>query len=219
MGRVSEGPKAREYLNEGLTAAERFSRMTEDLEERCRCIRTCALCCKLLGQPEQAREWLMKLPSVWSGIELCALEILDGGELRDHLQCALSDFLDVLQKLIFASSVGLDLQADERRAILEKLPRLLELLFEEGDYGLFAVPLAKAYAALAGEAASPEERERLAGKALAAAETFDGLGDGRHRSLLFRGMAYSASDATKTDPLPFKERIMQQLTESGFAGV
>ena len=37
MGRKTEGPKAREYLNEAVATAERFSRMTEDLEEKCRC--------------------------------------------------------------------------------------------------------------------------------------------------------------------------------------
>ena len=217
MGRETEGPKAREYLSEALTVAERFSRMTEDLEERCRCIRTCAFCCKLLGQPEQAREWMLRLPSLWSGIELCALEVLEGEELRDHLQCALSDFTDVLQKLVFASAELPGFRDEDRSAILDKLPRLLGLLFEEGDYGLFAAPLARAFAALAEAVGSPEEREMFAGKALAEAEAFDALPAGVHRSLLFRGMAYSPAEATKTEPLPLREQIVQRLAENGIA--
>ena len=216
MGRVIEGPKGRAYLNEALAVAERFSRMTEDLEERCRCIRTCALCCKYLGQPEQARERMLQLPGVWSGIELCAAEILEGEELRDHLQCALSDFTDVLQKLIFASAELPDLCEGERSSVLEKLPQLLELLFEEGDYGLFSAPLARAHAALAEALKEPEKQRENAEKALAAAEAFDGLSEGVHSSLLFRGMAYAPTEATKTEPLPLREQLARQLAENGF---
>lgn len=216
MGRVIEGPKGRAYLNEALAVAERFSRMTEDLEERCRCIRTCALCCKYLGQPEQARVWMLQLPGVWSGIELCAAEILEGEELRDHLQCALSDFTDVLQKLIFASVELPDLCEGERSSVLEKLPQLLELLFEEGDYGLFSAPLARAHAALAEALKEPEKQRENAEKALAAAEAFDGLSEGVHSSLLFRGMAYAPTEATKTEPLPLREQLARQLAENGF---
>ena len=215
MGRKTEGPRAREYLNEALAVAERLSRMTEDLEERCRCIRTCALCCKHLGQPEQARERMLQLPGVWSGIELCAAEILEGEELRDHLQCALSDFIDVLQKLIFASAELPGLREGERSAILEKLPQLLELLFEEGDYGLFSAPLARAHAALAEASKELEKQREHAEKALAAAEAFDGLTEGVHTSQLFRDMAYAPPEATKTEPLPLREQLARQLAENG----
>lgn len=211
MGRETEGPKSREYLNEALAVAERFSRMTEDLEERCRCIRCCALCCRLLGQPERAREWLEQLPSVWSGIELCAMEVLEGDALQDHLQYAVSDFTDALQKFIFAAAELPGWSAEEREAILRKLPRLLELLFEDGDYGLFTACLARACCGLAETAAETEARREYARKALAAAEAFDALRDGVHSSLLFRSMTYSPTDFTKTRPLPLREQLARRL--------
>ena len=215
MGRATEGPKGREYLNEALAAAERFSRMTEDMEERCRCIRICALCCKHLGQPEKAREWMARLPSLWSGIGLCAMEVLEGEELEEHIRCFLSDLTDVLQKVVFAAAEAPDLNAEERSAILLKLPRLLEMLFEEGDYGLFWPCLARAYTALAEAAEDASARRDYADKALAAAEAFDGLEYGAHRSLLFRGLAYSPMEFTKTETLSQRELTARKLTEAG----
>ena len=215
MGRNTEGPKGRAYLNEALAVAERFSRMTEDLEERCRCYRTCALCCKLLGQPEQARQWLDRLPSVWSAIDLCALEVLEGEELREHLSCAISDHADILQKLVFASAALPGRSPEERRAVLEKLPRLMELLFEEGDFGLFGPCLVRAYVALAASAADADAQQAYARKALDAAEAFDGLGGGVYRSLLFRGLAYSPAEFTKTEMLSQRELALRELAGSG----
>ena len=215
MGRAAEGPKGREYLNEALAVAERFSRMTEDMEERCRCIRVCALCCKHLGQPEKAREWMARLPSLWSGIGLCALEVLEGEELEEHIRCFLSDLTDVLQKLIFAAAEAPDRSAEERSVILLKLPRLLELLFEEEDYGLFWPCLARAYTDLAEAAEDEPARREHADKALAAAEAFDGLEEGTYRSLLFRGLAYSPMEFTKTERLSQRELVAQMLAEAG----
>ncbi len=215
MGRTAEGPRGREYLNEALAAADRFSRITEDLEERCRCIRTGTLCCKLLGQPEQAREWLARLPSLWSGIELCALEVLEGDELEGHIRCFLSDLTDVLQKLIFAAAELPGHSLEERRAVLLKLPRILELLFEEGDFGLFWPCLARAYAALAEAAEDETVRRDHARKALAAADAFDTLGEGTYHSLLFRGLDYSPLEFTKTETLSQRELMARRLAEIG----
>ncbi len=215
MGRAAEGPKRREYLNEALAAAERFSKMTEDLEERCRCIRTCALCCKLLGQPERAREWMARLPDLWSCIGLCAMEVLEGEELEAHIRCFLSDLTDILQKAVFAAA-GLPGRGPvERREVLLKLPRILELLFEEGDYGLFWPGLSRAYTALAEASEDAEEQQGYAQKALAAAEAFDALEDGTYRSALFRGLGYTPAEFTKTQPFSQRELAVRRLTESG----
>ena len=215
MGRAAEGPKGREYLNEALAVAERFSQMTEDMEERCRCIRVCVLCCKLLGQPERARERMAQLPSLWSGIGLCALEVLEGEELEEHIRSFLSDLTDVLQKVVFAAAEAPGSSAEERSAILQKLPRLLELLFEEGDYGLFWPCLARAHTALAEAAEDEPARREHADKALAAAEAFDRLEDGTHRSLLFRGLAYSPADYTKTERLSQRALAARRLAVAG----
>lgn len=127
MGRDAEEPKKREYLNEAMTVAKRYFRMTEDLEEQCSCIRTCALCFKLLEQPDRAREWMMRLPSALPDIDLCAIEILEGEELQNYLQCAISGHVDILQKLLLASASLPDRSDEERRVILEKLPQLLKI--------------------------------------------------------------------------------------------
>ncbi len=190
----------RDELRLSLSVAERFYRMTDDLEEKCRCIRTAALCCQLLGQPEEARRWMAQLPSVWSGIELCALELLEGGELRDHLQNTLSDFTDILCKLLLAYAELPGLSAAERKAGLQKLPGLLELLFEDGDYGLFWAPLVRARKKLAELSDEPEEKLRFEASAGSAADRFCALMEGKHSSVLFRGMGYSPKAFTGTLP-------------------
>ena len=201
LGKGAAGTKRRSCLQEALAAAERFEKMTEDAEELNRCRRISALCCKLLGQPEKAREWLDKLPSVWSGIELCALEVLEEQELSDHIASALRDMTDVMLKLLFASAEEPVRSAAERAAILEKIPRLLELLFVDGDLGLFAPYLARVFARL-GESGDGETRREYGKKALDTAAAFDRQGDGVHTSLLFRGLRWSPEEFTTTRAFP-----------------
>ena len=202
LGKEAEGPRRREELCFALSVAERLLRMTDDLEEQCRCIRYSALCHRLLGQPEEARRWMERLPGVWSGIELCAMELLEGKELREHLQCTLSDFTDILCKLLIAYAELPELSRDERRKILQKLPELLELLFENGDYGLFLVPMARAGEKLAELAEDREEQNRCETFAKSSAERFCALTGGRHSSLLFRGLSYSPEAFTGELPAP-----------------
>lgn len=202
LGKEAEGPRGREALRLSLSTAERLSRMTDDLEERCRCIRYSALCHQLLGQPEEARRWMERLPGVWSGIELCAMELLEGKELREHLQSTLSDFTDILCKLLLAYAELPELSRDERSKVLQKLPELMKLLFEDGDYGLFLVPMTRAEEKLAELAEDPEERIRHETLARNCAERFCALTEGRHASLLFRGLPYSPEDFTGHLPAP-----------------
>ena len=201
LGKAASGAKRRSCLLEALAAAERFEKMTEDAEERNRCRRISALCCKLLGQPEKAREWMYKLPSLWSGIKLCALEVLEGQALCDHIASALSDMTDGMLKLLFASAEEPGRSASERTAILLKIPRLLELLFEDGDLGLFTPYLSRAYARL-GETGDGDARREYANMALAAAKAFEQLGDGTHTSLLFRGLPWSPEEFTMPQAFP-----------------
>ena len=136
-------------------------------------------------------------------------------EYAEHIRSFLSDLTDVLQKVVFAAAEVPGRSAEERSAILGKLPRLLALLFEEGDYGLFWPCLARAHTALAEAAEDEPARREHADRALAAAEAFDGLEDGTHRSLLFRGLAYSPADFTKTERLSQRELAARRLTEAG----
>ena len=209
-----EGEGRRRGLALSLSVGERFLRMTEDLEGKCRCIRYLALGHKALGQPERARERMEELPSLWSGIELCALEVLEGKERQEHIRCTLLDLADILQKLIFERASDEALSRKERVRILEKLPRLLELLFEDGDYGLLYAPLSRARAMLAAQTRDrPEESREHARRALDYAETADRLTPGVHTSVLFQGLAWSPMDRTKPRRSTQRETVEALLAE------
>ncbi|MBR4703218.1 MAG: helix-turn-helix transcriptional regulator [Oscillospiraceae bacterium] len=209
-----EGEGRRRGLELSLSVGERFLCMTEDLEEKCRCIRYLALGHKALGRPERAREQMEKLPSLWSGIELCALEVLEGKERQQHIQSTLLDLADILQKLIFERASEDALTTKERVRILEKLPRLLELLFEEGDYGLLYAPLSRACAVLAAQTRDrPEESREYARRALDYADAADRLTPGVHTSVLFRGLAWSPMDRTKPRRGTQRETVEALLAE------
>ena len=209
-----EGEKRRHYLELSTSVAERFLKMTDDLEEQCRCIRYISLCHKALGQPEQAQRWMMKLPSVWSGIELTALEVLEGETRLDHIRSSLCDLADILKTLIFVYAKEGTLPREERVRVLEKLPCLLEIFFEKGDYGLFTVTLSRAYAELAVLSKDlPEKCREYTQKAFEYADAFDNLTPGVHSSLLFRGMTYSPKDFSKNYSKTQHEMVVARLSD------
>ena len=188
MGLYREDGERKHYLELSVSVAERFLKMTEDVEEQCRCISHIAVCSKLLGKREAAVRWLMKLPGSWSAIERTALDILEGQERIDSVQCSLDLFLQMVCQMLRVYVEDANLTDGQRIGILEKIPRILELFFEEGDYGYYHLLLSRTYAELAkcciGDG---QKREGYAGKALEHARMYDALSEGIHTSLLMRG--------------------------------
>ena len=109
MGLHNVKNRREHYLEFSISIAERFLKMTEDIEEQCRCIKNISICNKLLDKEEKAIAYLKKLPSMWSGIEATAIEIFDGKEKKDSIQCSIDAILHLLYHLILTyvkDSVG-----------------------------------------------------------------------------------------------------------------
>ena len=116
-------------------------------------------------------------------------------------------WLHLLDRLIDASLDGRP-QA-EQLAILQKLPALYELLFEQGDYGYYNASLTKTYlkiAALSDDAAATE----MLARAQRYAENYDRQTDSQHTSLLFRGHPITPEEWTKA----FRKTMTEWLADS-----
>ena len=209
MGLNDTDGRMQSYLERSVAVSRRFLLLTEDMEERCRAIGNVAVCYKLLGDYEQALEWLNKLPSMWSVIENTSLSVYDQETLKDAVPCSLDAVLQLLDRLINASIDGRP-QA-EQLAILQKLPALYELLFEQGDYAYYNAPLSRTYlkiAALSGDAAATEMLERTQ----KCAENYDRQTDGRHTSLLFRNHPITPSEWTKASRKTRTELVADSIS-------
>ncbi|MBQ9553098.1 MAG: helix-turn-helix transcriptional regulator [Clostridia bacterium] len=171
MGFHDMDGKRQAYLERSVAVSRRFLLLTEDMEERCRAIGNVAVCYKLLGDYEQALAWLNKLPSMWSSIENAALSVYDRETLKDDVPCSLDAVLHLLYRLIHASID--DRPQAEQLAVLQKIPVLFELLFEQGDYGFYNAFLAETYMKIAALSEDAEAKEMLA-RAQGCAENFAG---------------------------------------------
>ena len=133
MGLHDINGKKRHYLEMSIAIAERFLKMTSDIEEQCRCVSNIATCYKLLNQQEAAVSWAKKLPSMWCGIESTSIDIWEG---QDKM-CSLDAVLHLVHGLLFAYAEATERTTEKRIQILEKIPQIFEIMFENGDYGFY----------------------------------------------------------------------------------
>lgn len=199
MGFHNVNDKRKHYLEMSIFVSERFMKMTEDIEESCRCIRNIAICHKLLGNQEMAVSWMKKLPSMWSGIEQTALSVLEGEDRVDSIQCSLDAVLHLLYKLIYTSSEAPNLTVSQHIAILEKVPALFELLFENGDYGFYHAFLCDTNLELA-KCYLPDKEKALMciNKAIVHARKVDNALPSKHTSVLFADQAILPEEWTSS---------------------
>ena len=206
MGLHNMDGKRQAYLERSVAVSRRFLMLTEDMEERCRAIGNIAVCYKLLGDYEQALAWLNKLPSMWSVIENTSLSVYDQETLKDAVPCSLDAVFQLLNRLIDASLDGRP--PAEQLAILQKLPALCDLLFEQGDFGYYNAPLTRMYLKIAALSEDSAATDMLA-CAQRSAENYDRQIDSRHTSLLFRDHPITPSEWTK----PFQGTMTEWLAD------
>lgn len=212
MGLHNVDNKGKFYLELSISVSERFLKMTDDLEEQCRCINNASLCNKLLGNQEKAVEWMKKLPSVWSGIEYAALYVLDGNDKTDSIQCSLDATLHLLYRLISDYATEQKSSKQNRVKILEKIPSIFEIIFENDDYGFYHIFLSRVFLELAKLVEeNPEQANRYTKKALTHAQRYDDLSKGFHTSLLFKGHCISPETYTTANGQTQLEFVQRQL--------
>ena len=205
-------PQSKRYLELSISISERFLQLTHDIEEQCRCIKNIAICNRLLGNPEKALLWLKKLPSGWSCIEAAAIDVLTDADKRDSISCSLDMLLHLLYRLLSAYAEDKTLPKEKQIVVLEKLPRIFNVMFEQDDYGFYYKFLSEIYAKLANLSVDQStEQLNYAKQAIGAAECFDKLTTGSHTSVLFQNQPITPEEFTKKEKETQTERILQLL--------
>ncbi len=216
MGLHDVGGGRRHYLEMSIAVSERFMKMTDDIDESCRCIRNIAACHKLLGNNEAAVLWMNKLPSMWSGIEHTALSVLEGEERETSVRRSLNAALNLIYRLIYESSQSHGLSAAQRIMILEKIPAMFGLLLENGDYGFYHGFLSHTYLELA-KCCLPDREKAIAciESASEHACKMDGAQPSEHTSILFLGERISPDEWTRSGA-GAREKLLNALESSEF---
>lgn len=214
MGLHNVNNKKKHYLEMSISISERFLKMTDDIEEQCRCIKNISVCNKLLENQERAVDWMKKLPGIWSGIESAALEVLDGQDKMDSIQCTLDAILHLLHRLISAYALEGNLSNTDRIKALEKIPHIFEIVFENGDLGFYHVFLSRVYVELAKLSfVDSDECVGYVQKAMEHASMFDNLTPGTHTSVLFYKQEISPEEFTKATNQTQAEWVTNQFSQ------
>lgn len=216
MGLHDIGGRKKHYLEMCIAIAERLLKMTTDMEEQCRCIRNVATCYKLLGQQDKAVLWTNKLPSLWSGKESTGIGTLEGQEKIQAIQDSLDAVLHLIHRLLFVYAEHADLPAESRIEILEKIPKIFETLFENGDYGFFHLFLSRVYMEIAKTAQDRDKSVDCLKKAAFFAQSYDHLTACEHTSLLFEHCKISPEQFTKARNETRCEALAKELYQEDF---
>jgi len=217
MGFHNVDGKRKHYLDMSISISERFLKITDDIEEQCRCIKNIATCNKLLGNQDKAEEWTKKLPSIWSGIEGTAIAVFEGQDKKDIIQNSLDAVLHMFHRLVYVYAKNEEFSPEERIRILEKTPAIFDIIWENGDYGFYHMFVSAIYLEIA-RLYSYEPMKGIAAlkKSVYHAKVFDSLVESQYTSLLFRGMPISPAEFTKPRKTNRIEEIMLELSKTDF---
>lgn len=216
MGLHDVNGKKKHYLELSIAIAERFLKMTTDMEEQCRCIRNVATCYKLLGQQDKAVLWTNKLPSLWSGKESTGIGTLEGQEKIQAIQDSLEAVLHLIHRLLYVYAEYAELSAESRIEILEKIPKIFETIFENGDYGFYHVFLSRVYTEIAKNTKDTDKSIHCLKKAAASAQSYDRLTACEHTSLLFEHRKIIPEQFSKARNETRCETLAKELYQEDF---
>lgn len=217
MGLHDINGKKKHYLEMSIAIAERFLKMTSDIEEQCRCVSNIATCYKLLNQQEKAVLWANKLPSMWFGIESTSIGIWEDQDKIDHIQCSLDAVLHLVHRLLFVYAERLDLTAENRIMVLKKIPKIFEIVFENADYGFYNLFLSRVYLEIAKNCTNDTLKcVEMLKKSAKCAQNYDTLTDGEHTSLLFKNRKIRPEEFTKANNDTQGQRILKEFRNDSF---
>lgn len=217
MGFHNINDNQKHYLEQSISIAERFLKMTDDMEEKCRCIKNIVKCNKLLKNTEKAILWSKKLPSMWTSIENVAMDVFEGQDRKDSIQCSFDAVLHMVYHLICNYYETETLTVEKRIKILKKLPIIFDIFFENADYGFYHVFLSRVYLELAKCYVIDENQCIEAIKqAIYHGKCYDSLQDGEHTSILWDGVQISTTEFTKSKEITRLQEIQAELTSEKF---
>ncbi|MBQ6996259.1 MAG: helix-turn-helix transcriptional regulator [Lachnospiraceae bacterium] len=217
MGFQDINGKRKYYLEMSISISKRFLELTDVIDEKCHCIKNIATCYKLLENQEKAVEWTKRLPSLWNGVESTSISVMEGREKIDSIQGSLNAVLHLIHRLIYVYAQNTDLTRERRIEILEKLPKIFDVVFENGDYGFYNVFLSRVYVEIARNCQFDSRKGKDAlKKAAICAETYDNLGKSLHTSLLFQEQEILPDKFAKANSNSQRENVLELIMHEDF---
>ena len=211
MGFHNYDNKRKQYLNQSIEASKKLLKLSSDLEEMCRAIKNISVCCKLLGDENNAILWMNKLPTVWNCIENAILSIYDKNEEKSEaIKTSLDGIIHLLYRMIYALALEQPNDSD-KIAILEKIPKLFELLFENSDYGFYNSFLSAVYYKIADLQNNEQLKNQYIQNALSCAKKYDETKPSIHSSLLFKNIPITPDEWTSATSESKYDELLKKI--------
>lgn len=217
MGFQDINGKRKYYLEMSISISKRFLELTDVIDEKCHCIKNIATCYKLLENQEKAVEWTKRLPSLWNGVESTSISVMEGREKIDSIQGSLHSVLHLMHRLLYVYAQSANLTRESRIEILEKIPRIFDAVFENGDYGYYNIFLSRVYVEIARNCQSDVDKcITVLKKAVMHAESYDELERSSYTSLLFKNQEIIPDKFTKANNNSQRENILEIIMHEDF---
>ena len=161
--------KKNEFLKEAVEIGEALSAKVNDQTIMYQAMYRLCGAYKDLGEIEKAVKTANKLPPIWFNKDESLLFLLEGAELKTHLQnfllSLIGSFGNVMQHLSRC-----DYDDEQKIRIYEKVIQIIKLLFEDGDYGTQHLNLRSRYLEIAETCAKMNDADAVIENLSAAAE-------------------------------------------------
>jgi transcriptional regulator with XRE-family HTH domain len=144
----SNEAKEKEYFKEAVEIGEVLSAKANDQSIIYSTLSRLSFAYKGLGEVEKAVKIANKLPHVWSTNESILTHILEGAELKAHLQSFLLSLIGSFGN-IMGNLRRCDYDDEQTLKIYGNAIEIIKLLFEDGDYGVQHTLLNSMYLTLA----------------------------------------------------------------------
>jgi len=173
-------------------------------------IQTLCFTYKHLGDVDKAKEYAGMAPSYIVTSDELVTSLFPKEQAFVYNKSNLYSLLDLMTtKIRLMANV---LQGAERKQVLHKYLNLLEIIFEDGDFGTYLISLYHIYERLARLSADEKNREETLenlSKAVEYAIKADTRGAYTHTSILVRGI--SVQDIPKEDKLFISQELLEYI--------
>lgn len=189
----------REDLEKSAEYAEKVVNFSKNEEFRYSAIDQLSAFYNRKGEKEKAREYAEMLPNMWNCREAALARVLEGEERGMYCKNALLSAVDLAhwQARYIA---GVEESDGEKLLILRAAVNLLDAVFEDGDYGFYAIFVGGLYLDMAEAAAklgrAGEAAEYLK-KAAGLSVVYDTQGDHTLNAPLIRGTVFERTTTSK----------------------
>ena len=188
--------KKKDNIMEAIAIYERVLENCTDDYSRNSALFGLSQCYKNVGDKDKAVNTAKKLSCAAGSSDVVLATIYEGDELREQLKKNISTFASFLTNGIYQLVNSMDkLESTERIKLLNKAIDILDIIYENGDYGYYNFPLSLYYCELARNYYVINDMDNTLNcleKAAQHAVDFDTLTFKQHTSLAVQGLKRTA---------------------------